>query len=51
MTEACAGQVLSLPCFPELTEGEVAEVARVVLRIDPDCLPGHSPGKRRLTGM
>ncbi len=30
VTEACAGEVLTLPCFPEMTDGEVAEVARAV---------------------
>jgi len=30
VTEACARQVLTLPCFPEMTDGEAGEVARAV---------------------
>jgi aminotransferase EvaB len=31
VTERCAGEVLTLPCFPEMNGGEVDEVARRVL--------------------
>lgn len=30
VTEACAGEVLTLPCFPEMTDGEVGEIAQAV---------------------
>ena len=29
-TEACAAEVLTLPCFPEMTDAEVREVADLV---------------------
>ena len=36
VTEACAAQVLTLPCFPEITDGEAGEVAeRVVASLFP----------------
>jgi dTDP-3-amino-2,3,6-trideoxy-4-keto-D-glucose/dTDP-3-amino-3,4,6-trideoxy-alpha-D-glucose/dTDP-2,6-dideoxy-D-kanosamine transaminase len=31
VTETAADQVLTLPCFPEMTDGEVAEIAQAVL--------------------
>lgn len=31
VTEACAREVLTLPCFPELTDGEVDEIVQAVL--------------------
>jgi len=30
VTESCAGEVLTLPCFPEMTDGEVAVAVRAV---------------------
>jgi dTDP-4-amino-4,6-dideoxygalactose transaminase len=30
VTEACASEVLTLPCFPEMTDAEVAEIAGAV---------------------
>jgi aminotransferase EvaB len=30
VTERCAREVLTLPCFPEMTDGEVAEIAATV---------------------
>jgi len=33
VTEACARGILTLPCFPEMTEEEVGEVARVVASV------------------
>ena len=34
VTESCAGEVLTLPCFPEMTDGEVAEVAAAIRAVD-----------------
>lgn len=36
VTEACANQVLTLPCFPEMTDDEVREVAE---RVTASLLP------------
>jgi len=30
VTEACADEVLTLPCFPEMTDGEVEEIAELL---------------------
>ncbi|MCU1393892.1 MAG: erythromycin biosynthesis sensory transduction protein eryC1 [Ilumatobacteraceae bacterium] len=34
-TEALAGRVLSLPCFPEMTDAEIGRVADVLARVFP----------------
>ena len=33
VTEACAAEVLTLPCFPEMTDGEAGEIAELLLRL------------------
>jgi dTDP-4-amino-4,6-dideoxygalactose transaminase len=37
-TEALAGQILSLPCFPGLEDGEIDRVAEAVNEWNDECI-------------